>query len=254
MKESYNNREITGKSPDIFIDGPMETKKDEDWPKLRKIVTACYKENSVDDKLIEQFNIHNKQVESFVAECSKKESFTEKQQEIAVLAAIMHDITKGYGNFLEHGEEGGQLAEQILLDMGKSPELAWSVKLAIERHMGSSGYPAEKAKEAYGQDFEYPKYSTEVGELVYECDILTQLTPEGLDKILLLRENDENDLAEDMKRAEEEDMTVEKARFLSVLKSAQASYEIIKSGKLNSVKEKADEYWQGIKEKYKEYL
>lgn len=255
MKRMFDREISSEEHPDIFLDGAMETR--EDWPRLREVVMGYYRENRVDGKLIEQFNIHNKQVEDFVIEFSRKEGFTEKEQEIAVLAAIMHDITKGYGDFLKHGEEGGQLAEKMLLGMGKSPELAWSVRLAIERHMGQAGYPTKKAREAYGENFEYPKYSTEVGQLVYECDILTQLTPEGFSKILLLRSQDKNDLAEDMKRAKEEKdsgMTVEKARFLSVLKSAQESYDIIRSGKLNSIREEADKFWQRIQEKYKEYL
>lgn len=160
MKEEFNY-EIERKKPDIFIDGPMETK--EDWPKLREIVLENYRKNGVDDKLIEQFDIHNNQVKEFVIEFSEKEGFTEKEKEIAILAAILHDITKGYGDFLKHGEEGGQMAEEILLEMGKSPELAWSVRLAIERHMGPAGYPTEKAKKAHGQNFEYPKYATKVG-------------------------------------------------------------------------------------------
>jgi len=248
MEKAFNH-EIRGKSPDIFIDGPVETEKN--WPRLRGMVIENYKEHGVEKKLIEQFDIHNKQVEEFVADCSGKEGFTEKQREIAILAAILHDITKGYGDFLEHGEEGGRLAEEMLLKIGASPELAWSVRLAIERHMGPAGYPTEKAKAAYGQDFEYSKYATEVGQLIYECDILTQLTTEGFAKILLLRKLDKNDLAEDEKTAEEKGITIEKARFLSVLKSAQESFKQIK---LESVKEKAADYWKEIEEKYKQYL
>lgn len=77
---------------------------------------------------------------------------------------------------------------------------------------------------------------------MYECDILTQLTPEGFDKILLLRERDENNLAEDEKMAAEKGITTEKARFLSVSKSARESFELIK---LKSVKEKAEDLWGG---------
>lgn len=249
MKESFDYN-ITGRSSEIYIDGDMETK--ESWPRLREIVIENYKKNRVGDELIEKFDIHNKQVEKFVLECSRKEGFTDKQQEIAILAAILHDIAKGYGNFLEHGEKGGEMAEEILLGIGASPELAWSVRVAIERHMGPVGYPTEKAREVHGADFKYPEYSTEVGQLVYECDILTQLTPEGFDKIILLRKSDENNRKEDEKRAmEEEGMTIEKARFLSVLDSARKSFNQIQ---LHSVEEKAKEYWQEIEEKYSRYL
>lgn len=114
--------------------------------------------------------------------------------------------------------------------------------------MGQEGYPAEVAKKAYGEDFKYPKYATKVGQMVYECDILTQLTKEGFDKILLLRRTDEENIKEDKKIAEEENIDIEAARILSVFKSAKTSCDLIK---IKSVKRYADELWQEIQEKYK---
>lgn len=236
--------------PDIYIEGAVETSPEERI-KLRDAVVACYKEHGVDAKLIEQFVRHNGQVEGFVSKFSKIELFTGKQQEIAELAAILHDIAKGYGDFLEHGKVGGEMAENLLLEMGKSPELAYSVKLAIERHMGPAGYPTEKAKAAYGQDFEYPKYATEVGQMVYDCDILTQLTQEGFEKLLMIRELSEENTKEDEITAEEKGRTLNQVRYLSVLNSARKSLELIKT---RSVKDEAEKLWQKIEGEYKEYL
>jgi len=229
-----------------LLEGPPETTK-EMQDELMHIVEEYYKDHEVSEDLTKQFMIHNRQVRDYVERFSAEEEFGDKEKEIATLAAILHDITKGWGNFLKHGKEGGEIAEGILLDMGISKELAKSVRLAIERHMGPDGYPTRKAKEKYGEDFEYPKYQTKVGQIVFECDILTQLTPEGFAKILLLREKDKNNFAEDAKRAAEEDMTIEKARFLSVLESARKSLELIATP---SVKREAEELWKKIEEEY----
>ncbi|MFZ2970261.1 MAG: HD domain-containing protein [Minisyncoccia bacterium] len=230
------------------LEGPAETTR-EIQDELMEVVEKYYKDHGVSEDLAEQFMVHNGQVRDYVKKFSAIEHFTDKEEEIATLAAILHDITKGWGDFLQHGKEGGEIAEKILRDMGVSHDLANSIRLAIERHMGPDGYPTRKAKEIYGENFEYPKYQTKVGQMVFECDILTQLTPEGFAKILLLRERDENNLAEDAKRAEEEKgMTIEKARFLSVLESARKSLELITTP---SVRREAEELWKKIEEEYK---
>lgn len=229
------------------LEGKAETT-DEMRNGLMEVVEKYYKDHGVSEDLTKQFMIHNGQVWGFVETYSGKEDFTPKEKEIAILAAILHDIAKGWGDFLNHGKEGGEIAEKILRDMGVSRELAESVRLAIERHMGPDGYPTRKAKEKFGEDFEYPKYQTKVGQMVYECDILTQLTPEGFEKILLLREKDPRNVEEDKSAAEEKKITVEKARFLSVLESARESLELIT---IPSVKREAEDLWKKIERNYK---
>ncbi len=244
---SWRARETQG---NIFLEGKMETDP-QIWQQLRDMVSEGYKEHGVDQKLIDQFVRHNAQVEDFVDKFADNEQFTPKEKEIAILAAIMHDITKGYVDFLKHAEKGGEMAEQILLDMGTRPELAYSVRLAIERHMGSAGFPTEEARKAYGEDFQYPAYDTKVGQLVYDCDILTQLTREGFDKLLAIRESSDEYTAEDNITAQASGKTLGQVRFLSVLKSARESLGLIKT---KSVKEKAEEYWLKIEDEYKDYI
>ena len=234
---------------DPFIEGPVETT-EEIREELRKKVEEYYRTNDVSEDLIEQFIIHNKQVEYFVNRFSKKEGFKEKEKEIALLTAILHDITKGSGDFLDHGEEGGKIAKEILIDMDISEELAESVKLGIERHMGQEGYPTDLAKKKYGDDFEYPKYATEVGKMVFECDILTQLTKKGFNKILLLRETDKENRKEDEEMAERDEISIEEARINSVLKSVKKSYELIGDG---FVKKYAAQLLEEIKKEYPNY-
>jgi len=241
---------------DPFVEGLVETT-EEIREELRKKVEGCYRANNVSEDLIEQFVIHNNQVEYFVGRFSKKEGFNEKEKgfnekekEIALLTAILHDIAKGSGDFLSHGEKGGKIAKEILVDMNISEELAESVRLGIERHMGQEGYPTDLAKEKYGNDFEYPKYATKVGKMVFECDILTQLTKEGFDKILLLRETDKENKAEDEAIAERNGISIEEARINSVLKSVKRSYELIK---IDSVKEHATQLLEEIKKEYPNY-
>lgn len=242
---------------DPFIEGLAETT-EEIWKELRKKVEEHYRANNISEDLIEQFIIHNDQVEYFVNRFSKKkdfnekkeEGFNEKEKEIALLTAILHDIAKGSGDFLSHGEKGGKIAKEILVDMDISEELAESVRLGIERHMGQEGYPTDLAKEKYGNDFEYPKYATKVGKMVFECDILTQLTKEGFDKILLLRETDKENKAEDEVIAERNGISIKEARINSVLKSVKKSYELIK---IDSVKEHATQLLEEIKKEYPNY-
>lgn len=244
---SWRSRETQG---NIFLEGEIETNP-EILRQLRDVVSEGYKEHGVDQKLIDQFIRHNAQVEGFVDKFADKEQFTPKEKEIAILAAILHDIAKGYRDFLKHAEEGGAMAEQILRDMGTSPELAYSVRLAIERHMGSAGFPTEEAKKAYGEDFQYPVYDTKVGQLVYDCDILTQLTREGFDKLLAIRESSDEYTAEDSSVAQASGKTLSQVRYLSALKSARESLGLIKT---KTVREAAEEYWLKIEDEYKDYV
>lgn len=234
---------------DPFIEGPAETT-EEIREELRKKVEEYYRTDDVSEDLIERFVIHNDQVECFVNRFSEKEDFNEKEEEIALLTAILHDIAKGSGDFLNHGEGGGKIAKEILIDMGISEELAESVKLGIERHMGQEGYPTELAKKEYGNDFEYPKYATKVGKIVFECDILTQLTKEGFNKILLLREKDKENRREDEMTAERDGISIEEAKINSVLKSVKKSYELIE---IDSVREYAIQLLEEIKKEYPNY-
>jgi len=239
--------EIKINSNEPHLEGNMETN-DEMWVEMRKEVENVYREKKVSEDLIKQFVIHNEQVENFVKRFSMEEKFNDREMEIAVLAAIFHDVAKGWGDFLKHGEEGGALAEKTLLDMGLSQGLARSVRLAIERHMGQDGYPSKIAKETYGEDFEFPEYETKVGQMVYECDILTQLTGEGFEKILLLRKLDSDNLEEDRRVARKENISIEQARLRSVLESARKSFELIT---IPSVKQEAEKLWQEIEKEYK---
>lgn len=232
------------------LEGPAETTK-EMQDELMDVVEKYYKDHEVGEDLIGQFMVHNAQVRNYIERFSAEEKFSDKEKEIAILAAILHDIAKGWGDFLKHGEKGGEIAEGILCDMGISKDLAKSVRLAIERHMGPDGYPTRKAKEKFGENFEYPKYQTKVGQMVFECDILTQLTPEGFEKILLLREKDPQNVKEDESVAEEKNITVEKARFLSVLESAKKSLDLVET---ESIIKYAEELWQKIQEEYHEHL
>ncbi len=244
---SWRARETQG---NIYIEGEMETDSGI-WRQLRDLVIDNYKEHGVDQKLIDQFVRHNAQVEDFVDKFADAEQFTPKEKEIAILAAILHDIAKGYGDFLKHAEEGGEMAEQILLDIGTSPELAYSVRLAIERHMGPAGFPTEEARKVYGPDFQFPVYDTKVGQLVYDCDILTQLTREGFDKLLAIRESSDEYIVEDTAVAQASGKTLSQVRYLSALKSARESLGLIKT---KTVREKAEEYWLKIEDEYKDYV
>ncbi len=244
MIKNFKKNEINVSEP--FLEGTIETD-EKDWEFLEAKVEDFYKSNNISEETIEQFIIHNKQVKNFAIKFSEEENFNNREKEIAVLSAILHDIAKGFGEFELHGEKGGEIAEKILLEMGKSQGLAKSVKLAIIRHMGKEGYPTRISKEKYGNDFEYPQPATKVGQLVYECDILTQLTPEGFEKILHLRKTDKKNIEEDKKTASGKGITENEAALLSVLKNAEESYNLIK---IKPIKKFAKELWEKIQKKY----
>lgn len=249
MRECLGERNLA-EIDEVFLEGKMEMK-DEEWNLVRNKVKEEYIKNDLPEKTIELFNGHNKHVEDFVRKFSEEEKFNERETEIALLAAIMHDIAKGSGEFEMHGEVGGERAENILLEMGKSEKLARSVNLAIMRHMGQEGWPAMKAKEKYGPDFEFPKYATRVGQMVYECDILTQLTKEGFNKIVHLRGMDKKLRKEDEEEALRRGVTREWAAAESALKSAQTSLGLIKT---KSVHDFAERLFKEIKGDYSEHF
>lgn len=240
---------------EIILTGGMETD-EEMWKKLRNEVERNYMDKEVDPELIREFVRHNLQVEDFARRFSEAEGFNDKEKEIVIIGAILHDIAKGYGEFLEHGEEGGRLAKKILLESGVSEDLAESVRLGIVRHMGQEGYPAELARHKFGENFVYPQVSTKVGDMLYRCDILTQLTREGIDKIISLRKTDLDNVREDERVAAEKGISVGEARFLSAIESAKKSYDIIMKDSdlpLESVKEYARKIWEHIPKDYKDY-
>lgn len=236
--------------PEPFLEGKKETD-EQSLAELRRRVRENYGKNGVPDDLIEQFTIHNLQVEDFVRIFSESEGFDEKEKEIAILSAILHDVAKGYGEFLAHGEEGGRMAKVMLIDLGLGEELAESVRLGIERHMGQEGYPAENAKKRYGEGFSFPAPRTKVGDMLYKCDILTQLTPEGFAKILLIRKSDPVCACEDDRVAQEKGISREAAARLSALESARKSYDVImrdSAHPLPSLQAYAQELWSKLEQ------
>ena len=245
MEKDLNKNNIDFKEP--FLTGEMETN-EKDWELLEKMVEDFYKAQGVSEKTLEHFIVHNKQVKDFVIKFSREENFSKREREIVILSAILHDVAKGFENFELHGEKGGEIAEKMLLKIGKSLLLAQSVKLAIIRHMGEEGYPARMAKEKYGNHFKYPKPATIVGQMLYECDILTQLTPSGFAKLLHLRKISKKDITQDKEASLRKNITQEEAALFSVLMNAKESYNLIK---IKSIKKFADSLWQKIQKKYR---
>lgn len=229
--------------PEPSLEGLMESSEGE-WAQLRACVQENYVKHGVPAELVQQFTVHNLQVEAFVQKFSALENFDDRAKEIAILGAILHDIAKGYGEFEEHGKVGGEMAKIILLDMGFSEDLVESVRLGIERHMGREGYPAYIAKKKYGDSFEYPAPKTKVGEMIYLCDILTQLTPEGSEKLLTIRRTDPDCIRADKEEVATKGISAEEAARQSVMSSAKKSYDLIMQESdysLESIKEYAQE-------------
>ena len=210
-----------------FLTGKRETDPF-DVERIFQAVEKTYEEDGLDPETLRLFMLHNRQVLDFVRQIGAGEKFDEREQEISELAAALHDFMKGRVPFEEHGDAGGLEAEKILQAMGRSSELARSVRLAIERHMGNSGFVGERAKAKYGEDFRYPEPATRVGECVYEADMLTILTDGGVEKLLHLRSTVPELMREDEVYAEQHQVTPEDARFTSVKGSVLNSLAVMK--------------------------
>ncbi len=235
---------MEGKEP--FLTGQSETSKDE-LEELLLLVRDAYKESGMDSEMVDLFMKHNRQVLDFVRKIADGEKFNEREREIAELAAVLHDKRKGAVDFEEHGSEGGVSARKLLLSLGKSEGLAESVRLAIERHMGNTGFVGEQARKKYGQEFRYPEPETRVGRSVYEADMLTILTREGVEKLLHIREIESNLRTEDERVASEKKISLEEARFASIRKSVENSLDILT---LETSKRIADELLDVLYQSY----
>lgn len=209
-----------------YLKGKRETS-DKDTETFVGKVEEKYKADGLDEKTQEHFRIHNRQVLDLVREIAREEKLDEGELEIAELAAIFHDIAKG-GDFVNHGKNGGELAREIILAAGKSPKLAESVKTAIERHMANTGYVGIKAREKFGSDFRYEEPETRAEQCLYDADMLAIVTPEGVRKLLRLRQITPKDLEDDKKVSQEKNISVEDAALLTVAKSIKNSLESIK--------------------------
>lgn len=220
----------------------------EDIGKINDIVKETYEKDGVKKDLIELFMIHNKQVFYLVRQIAKAEGFNERELEIAEIAAILHDIKKG-GEFEMHGEIGGQEAKRLLLKMGKSENLAESVRLAIVRHMGNEGFVGEQARKRYGGDFRYEEPKTRTEQSLYDADMLTIMTPEGIDKLLMIRETVPELIRQDEETSRKSNgkITVEEAKFNTIRDSI---LNTINSIKLKTSKEIARDLLRYIKVKY----
>lgn len=220
----------------------------EEIQELNKAVEEMYKKDGVHKDLMKLFMIHNNQVFYLVRQIAKAEGFNERELEIAEIAAILHDIKKG-GEFEMHGELGGQEAKRILLKMGKSEGLAESVRLAIVRHMGNDGFVGEQARKKFGENFRYEEPKTRVGQSLYDADMLTIMTPEGIDKLLKLRETVPELVRQDEETSRNSNgkITVEDAKFNTIRNSILNTAHSIK---LKHSKEIAKDLLNYIKNKY----
>jgi len=220
----------------------------EDLGKINNVVREIYEKDGVKKELIELFMIHNKQVFYLARQIAKKEEFNEREMEIAELGAILHDVKKGE-EFEMHGELGGKEAKKILLELGKSEDLAESVRLAIVRHMGNEGFVGEQARKKYGENFRYEEPKTKAEQSLYDADMLTIMTPEGIDKLLMIRETVPELIRQDEETSKKSNgkITVEEAKFNTIRDSILNTTDSIK---LKTSKEIAKDLLRYIKEKY----
>lgn len=220
----------------------------EEIQELNKAVEEMYKKDGVHKDLMKLFMIHNNQVFYLVRQIAKAEGFDGRELEIAEIAAILHDIKKG-GEFEMHGELGGKEARRLLLKMGKSEGLAESVRLAIVRHMGNDGFVGEQARKKFGEAFRYEEAKTRVEQSLYDADMLTIMTPEGIDKLLKLRETVPELIRQDEETSKKSNgkITVEDAKLNTIRNSI---LNTINSIKLKTSKEIASDLLKYIKGKY----
>lgn len=237
---------------EIFFAKESEAKKETKEEEIKSLllgVEKIYKKSGMDDRKIELFMAHNKQVLDFVREIAKAENFSEKEIEIAQLAAILHDCKKESPgvDFADHGSSSGIEASKILIKMKKRSELVENVVKAIERHMGNTGFVGNEARKKYGKDFLYEEPETRAEQSVYDADLLTILTEDGIKKILHIRENGQDFIKIDKQVALNQGITQKEAAILSVKESIENT--------MNSIKlESSKEIAEGLIDKSSDYL
>ncbi len=95
MENMIPKNEILPPAENYLLEGPAETTR-EMYDELMDVVEKHYKDHGVGEDLIRQFMIHNRQVRDYVERFSAEEKFSDREKEIAILVAVLHDITKGW--------------------------------------------------------------------------------------------------------------------------------------------------------------
>jgi hypothetical protein len=209
---------------------------------LREFVKETYEKSDQPKDKIESFIQHNETILKYAEELAQAEQLDAHDTRILKLAAELHDVSKFDVPLVKHGFEGAKAARSKLKEVGFEKEVMEKIANAIERHMGPiPGFMAEQAKkweQKTGEKIEFPRPENEIDKCLYDADMLSLIDKQGIKKILTIRASEKWAVEEDKKIAQAENISQEKAAWLSALKSAkQAADSLFTESAKNEAKE-----------------
>jgi len=236
--------------PERFEQAPTVEQdiRERDYELLKDYVNDIYEKSEAEEEVIESFKEHNETVLKYADNLAKKEEINPEEEEILKTATILHDVSK-LGTeegeevpLVKHGWESAVMAEKKLEELGKSEEFIKGVKKAIERHMGPiPGFMEREAKKwekETGEKIKFPRPEIITEKILYDADMLALIDPQGIEKIMNIRKNNEIFIKDDRETAAREGISQEEASLRSALKSGQ---EATASLFTDSAREKAKE-------------
>ncbi|MFO0553788.1 MAG: HD domain-containing protein [Polyangiaceae bacterium] len=117
--------------------------------------------------------------------------------DIVRAAALLHDATKEDGKgepkerFCTHGEQGSELARDVLTKIGKSESFTERASQAVLEHMGPCGFNLRFFARRFMSKFcdrKFPRPSTPEAQTLYDIDMLDLMTVDGVVKVAELRQ------------------------------------------------------------------
>lgn len=122
-----------------------------------------------------------------VRSIAKKVAIAENANELVVdAAALLHDIGKGFGNDLNHHYIGRKIARRKLFENSFNNEFANRVALCVLQHSGSLEGFQKLAKQRGKPPGFIPKPSTIEAKVLFDSDMLHNLSFFGIAKSLML--------------------------------------------------------------------
>lgn len=199
-------------------DNEQKQRFEESILELKNFVKEKYMNSNGDTKQIKSFMDHNDVILRYVEYLSKSEHIEERDYQRAVLAGILHDVSKFDSTLVKHGFEGAIIARNKLNEMGFDRETMNAVSNAIARHMGPiPGFmigEAKKWESKTGEKIEFPRPENMVDKLLYDADMLSMIDKQGIEKMLYLRPIYQKD--EDEAIAKENGISIEEAIWMSI--------------------------------------
>lgn len=196
---------------------------------LRTVVDKRYEEVGLQGEKLKIFSEHNQVVLGYAQKLLEKfESLNIPSEDVQdlLIAVTLHDLTKADTPLVKHGWEGAKEAGEMLTKRGYNKLRTQKIVRAIERHMGPiPGFMSMMRDRWNGQHPDdqvpdFPRPETLVDQMLHDADMLGLIDRQGIDKVLIIRETEQNFRKEDEALAAKRGVTREQVAWESALQSA----------------------------------